>query len=147
MPGEVIQTDGSRLFRTRVNGSDEQYVNPLAEKDGMPGYAVQWMEVDGPLADESTGAGYRLLFGDLPMKRVDAGQPGVALDAGLRKQERAASAVAERVVRRDVAAQQAGGAAVAPSGSSHGRGCFQQSAGDAERLLSAFMKHALIAGQ
>ena len=80
MPGEVIQTDGSRLFRTRVNGSDEQYVNPLAEKDGMPGYAVQWMEVDGPLADASTGAGYRLLFGELPMKRVDAGQPGVALD-------------------------------------------------------------------
>ena len=80
MPGEVIQTDGSRLFRTRVNGSDEQYVNPLAQKDGMPGYAVQWMEVEGPLADESVGAGYRLLFGALPMKRVDAGQPGVALD-------------------------------------------------------------------
>ena len=59
---------------------DEQYVNPLAQDDGMPGYAVQWMEVEGPLYDESTGAGYRLLFGDLPMRRVDAGQPGVALE-------------------------------------------------------------------
>jgi hypothetical protein len=80
MPGETIQTDGSRLFRTRVNGTDEQYVNPLATEDGMPGYAVQWLEVEGPLAEESASAGYRLLFGDLPMRRVERGQPGVALE-------------------------------------------------------------------
>lgn len=78
--GEVIQTDGMRLFRTRVNGTDEQYVNPLAQKDGMPGYAVQWMEVEGPLYDAATGAGYRELFGDLPLKRLDAGQNGVLVD-------------------------------------------------------------------
>ena len=78
--GEVIQTDGSRLFRTRVNGTDEQYVNPLAQPDGMPGYAVQWMEVEGPLADESTGAGYRLLFGDLPLRRLEPGARGVMLE-------------------------------------------------------------------
>jgi len=47
--GEVIRTDGLRLFRTRVNGSDEQYINPLARPDGMPGYAIQWMEAEGPL--------------------------------------------------------------------------------------------------
>jgi hypothetical protein len=81
--GEVIQTDGMRLFRTRVNGTDEQYVNPLAQKDGMPGYAVQWMEVEGPLYDESTGSGYRLLFGDLPLKRLDARQAGVMLEVGI----------------------------------------------------------------
>jgi hypothetical protein len=77
---EVIQTDGTRLFRTRVNGTDEQYVNPLAKNDGMPGYAVQWIEVEGPLYDESTGAGYRMLFDDLPLKRVDAGQKGVMVE-------------------------------------------------------------------
>ncbi|MBI1177821.1 DUF1592 domain-containing protein [bacterium] len=77
---EVIRTDGMRLFRTRVNGSDEQYVNPLAQPDGMPGYAIQWMEVEGPLYDASQGAGYRLLFGDLPMKRLDKGESGVALE-------------------------------------------------------------------
>jgi hypothetical protein len=81
--GEVVQTDGLRLFRTRVNGTDEQYVNPLAEKDGMPGYAVQWLEVEGPLYDESTGSGYRLLFGDLPMKQVESGKNGVLLELGL----------------------------------------------------------------
>jgi hypothetical protein len=78
--GEIMQTDGSRLFRTRVNGTDEQYVNPLAQPDGMPGYAVQWMEVEGPLADEATGAGYRLLFEDLPLRRLEPGAGGVLLE-------------------------------------------------------------------
>jgi hypothetical protein len=78
--GEVVQTDGSRLFRTRVNGTDEQYVNPLAEPDGMPGYALQWMEVEGPLQDRTTGAGYRLLFDNLPMQRLPAGAHGVMLE-------------------------------------------------------------------
>jgi hypothetical protein len=69
-----------RLFRTRVNGSDEQYVNPLAQPDGIPGYAIQWMEVEGPFYRKSDNDGYRRIFGDLPMKRLGEGEPGVALD-------------------------------------------------------------------
>jgi hypothetical protein len=70
-----------RLFRTRVNGSDEQYVNPLATQEGMPGYAVQWLEVTGPLQDAQATRGYRLLFGELPMRRLEPGQKGgVPLD-------------------------------------------------------------------
>ena len=49
--GEGIRSDAMRLFRTRVNGTDEQYINPLATQEGMPGYAVQWLEVTGPLQD------------------------------------------------------------------------------------------------
>ena len=78
--GEQIRTDGMRLFRTRVNGSDEQYVNPLAQPDGMPGYAVQWMEVQGPFSDGSQGEGYRRLFGDLPLQRVAEGKEGAAIE-------------------------------------------------------------------
>jgi hypothetical protein len=74
--GEGIRTDAMRLFRTRVNGSDEQYVNPLATREGMPGYAVQWLEVTGPLADAHTISGYELLFGDLPMRRLAEGEKG-----------------------------------------------------------------------
>lgn len=74
--GEGIRTDGMRLFRTRVNGSDEQYVNPLATKEGMPGYAVQWLEVTGPLEDPRDTRGYALLFGDLPMRRLAPGEKG-----------------------------------------------------------------------
>jgi Protein of unknown function (DUF1587) len=47
LANEVVRTDGSRLFRARVNGTDEQYVNPLATEAGMPGYAVQWIEIEG----------------------------------------------------------------------------------------------------
>jgi hypothetical protein len=74
--GESIRSDAMRLFRTRVNGTDEQYVNPLATREGMPGYAVQWLEVTGPLEDPHTANGYKLLFGDLPMRRVGAGEKG-----------------------------------------------------------------------
>lgn len=77
--GEVVRTDGSRLFRTRVNGTGEQYVNPLATDHGMPGYAIQWMEVEGPLSGEREDAGYELLFRDLPMVKVASGA-GVRLD-------------------------------------------------------------------
>jgi hypothetical protein len=93
-PGEVLQTDGMRLFRTRVNGSEEEYINPLAEKDGMPGIAFQWLEVEGPLPDAAAAAGYSLMFGDLPLRRsVEGGTGGVEVqivappaagDAGVR---------------------------------------------------------------
>ena len=78
--GEVVRTDGSRLFRTRVNGTDEQYVNPLATEDGMPGYAVQWIEVEGPFDDDpAVGAGYERLFGDLPLVPSEPSRAGVSL--------------------------------------------------------------------
>jgi hypothetical protein len=77
--GEVVSTDGSRLFRARVNGTGEQYVNPRATEHGMPGYAIQWMEVEGPLPDDRYDAGYKLLFGDLPLKSAAAGAPGISL--------------------------------------------------------------------
>jgi hypothetical protein len=83
LPGEVVRTDGSRLFRTRVNGTDEQYVNPLATEDGMPGYAVQWIEVEGPFFDEPDGgAGYRLLFDALPLVPSKDARTGVPLEVG-----------------------------------------------------------------
>lgn len=72
---EVIQTDGMRLFRTRVNGTDEQYVNPLATQSGMPGYAIQWMEAEGPLDDPEVTSGYRLLFDDLKLTKIESGSP------------------------------------------------------------------------
>jgi hypothetical protein len=78
--GESVRTDATRFFRTRVAGTDEQYVNPLATVEGMPGYAVQWLEVEGPFPDDTISSGYKLLFGDLPMKRVEAGKPGVPLE-------------------------------------------------------------------
>ena len=83
LTNEVLRTDGSRLFRTRVNGTDEQYVNPLATEDGMPGYAVQWIEIEGPFFDDPVGgAGYRLLFDQLPLKPSEQARLSVPLEIG-----------------------------------------------------------------
>jgi mono/diheme cytochrome c family protein len=136
---EVVQTDGLRLFRTRVNGTDEQYVNPLAQSDGMPGYAVQLMEVEGPLYDDSTGAGYRLLFGEIPMRRLEAGQKGAMLEVSAPPPQGRGGF---------------GGPGPRVGGGRGGRGGFARTrevpvevvsndpAQDAERLLRGFMKRA-----
>ena len=62
LAGETIQPDAVRLFRSRPSN----WHNPLAEKDGMPGVAFNWMEVDGPIMDEWPSPGHKLLF-DLAM--------------------------------------------------------------------------------
>ena len=77
---DTIVTDSSRLFRSRPTGFKGGYTNPLAQRDGMPAVAFRWMEVEGPLYDESSTAGYRLMFGDLPMKKVESGLAGVAVE-------------------------------------------------------------------
>lgn len=60
LKGETIRPDASRLFRSRP----PNWHNPLAEKDGSPGVAYRWLEVEGPLAESWPPAGRRLLLGD-----------------------------------------------------------------------------------
>ncbi len=78
---DSLVTDASRFYRSRPTGYQGGFTNPLAQPDGAPAVAFRWMEVEGPLDDPATTAGYRLLFGDLPMQRVEASQPGVAIEA------------------------------------------------------------------
>jgi hypothetical protein len=78
---DSLVTDAARFYRSRPTGYQGGFTNPLAQPDGAPAVAFRWMEVEGPLDDAATTAGYRLLFGDLPMQRVEAGQPGVAIEA------------------------------------------------------------------
>ncbi len=61
--GESIQTDAVRLFRSRPSN----WHNPLAEADGMPGVAYNYMEAEGPIYDNWPTRGAQLLFGDLPL--------------------------------------------------------------------------------
>jgi len=80
--GQGIIMDAVRFFRSRPGFTAiDHYTNKLAQRDGMPGVAFRWMDVEGPLYDESTTVGYRLLFGDLPLKKVAQGQPGVQIQA------------------------------------------------------------------
>jgi hypothetical protein len=64
LTGETIRPDAARLFRSRP----PNWHNPLAERDGQPGVAFRWLEVEGPLHDAWPPAGHQLLFGNLPLK-------------------------------------------------------------------------------
>src|SRR3954463_11031837 len=72
LAGETIWPDAARLFRSRP----PNWINPLAERDGAPGVAFAWMEVEGPIYDQNTTKARELLFGDLPInKREVAFEP------------------------------------------------------------------------
>lgn len=64
LKGESIRPDAARLFRSRPPA----WHNPLAEKDGQPGVAFKWLEVEGPLYDQWPTPAQKLLFGDLPLE-------------------------------------------------------------------------------
>ncbi len=87
LAGETIQPDAVRLFRSRP----PNWHNPLAEKDGMPGVAFNWMEVEGPMTTEWPPVGHRLLFDDLPLQVPQAGaaaQSIVATDTPMKDARR-----------------------------------------------------------
>jgi hypothetical protein len=70
LQNEALVTDAARFFRDRPGSAG----NPLAQRDGQPAVAFRWMEVEGPVYDESTTAGYRMLFGDLPLRKNASGE-------------------------------------------------------------------------
>lgn len=65
LAGETIWPDAARLFRSRP----PSWINPLAERDGCPGVAFAWMEVEGPIYDDNAAKSRQLLFGDLPIAK------------------------------------------------------------------------------
>ncbi|MGH7959394.1 MAG: DUF1592 domain-containing protein, partial [Opitutaceae bacterium] len=92
---ESIITDASRFYRTRPTGREPfEFIatNPHAQYDGAPAVAFRWMEVEGPLPDESTGAGYRLLFGDLPLKKIERDVAAAEAKDGSKGRHRRAAA-------------------------------------------------------
>ena len=101
LANEYIVTDASRFFRSRPGGPIP-FRNPLAQTDGQPGVAFRWMEVEGPLHDESTTAGYRLLVRESSREsRERQGMPRFSRVADLRRPSRSLRrpADAERLLR------------------------------------------------
>ena len=88
LANETLVPDASRFYRSRPNN----FRNPLMTPEGAPSVAFRWMEVEGPLYDDSTIAGYRLLFGDLPVK-VANDTAGIAIPYVSREDRRAASGI------------------------------------------------------
>lgn len=73
LKGESIQVDAVRLFRSRP----PRWRNPLAEADGVPGVAFNWMEVEGPVFDH--GSNEPDLFGS--WSRLDSDSDSDRADA------------------------------------------------------------------
>jgi hypothetical protein len=62
--GEKIRPDAGRLVRTRPGWKG----NPNATTNGVPGFAMNWLEIEGPLHEEWPPACYKRVFGDLPFE-------------------------------------------------------------------------------
>lgn len=67
--GEKIRPDAGRLVRTRPGWKG----NPNATKEGVPGFALNWLEVEGPLSDVWPPASYQAIFDNLTFE-VDEGK-------------------------------------------------------------------------
>ena len=135
----VIQTDAMRLFRTRVNGTDEQYVNPLATNDGMPGYAVQWMEVEGPLDDAARRAAIRCCSATC---RCGGSAPAKKAACCWKSWRRAVRPVGGAPAGGALAAVGRADSSAAPSGDVAVEVVSENPQQDAERLLRSFMQRA-----
>jgi uncharacterized protein DUF1592/uncharacterized protein DUF1588/uncharacterized protein DUF1587/uncharacterized protein DUF1585/uncharacterized protein DUF1595/cytochrome c len=95
---ETIRPDAARLFRSRP----PNWRNPLAQKDGQPGVAFRWLEVEGPICDEWPGKGHRLMFGDLPIKKNARGEVEIISQNPRADAERLLSGFLQRAYRRPV---------------------------------------------
>lgn len=62
--GEGIRPDAARLVRTRPGWKG----NPNATAEGVPGFAMNWLEVEGPLHQQWPPASYAAVFADLPFE-------------------------------------------------------------------------------
>ncbi len=99
LAGETIRPDAARLFRSRPPA----WQNPLAEKDGCPGVAFGWMEVEGPIQEQWPPAGHQLMFADLPLKKSASGGVEVVSANASKDAERLLKPFMEHAYRRPVA--------------------------------------------
>ncbi len=107
LAGEIIRPDAARLFRSRP-GAD-RWRNPLAEKDGQPGVAFAWMEVEGPIYDQWPSASHRVLFGDLALRKPAKADAAVEVVSNnpRRDARRLLRSFVERAYRRPVQDEEA----------------------------------------
>ncbi len=68
---DAIRPDAGRLLRTRSGWRG----NPNATPEGVPGFAMNWLELEGPLNEEWPPKSYQALFGDLPFKVHETDEP------------------------------------------------------------------------
>ncbi len=98
LKGESIMPDAARFFRSRP----PSWHNPLAQKDGQPGVAFQWLEVEGTILDSWPGRGQQLMFGDLPVKAAGRGRVEVVSQNPDTDAPRLIRGFMQRAIRRPI---------------------------------------------
>ncbi len=98
LKGETIMPDAVRFIRSRPPA----WHSPLAQKDGQPGVAFQWLEVEGPIYDSWPTRGQHLLFGNLPLKDMGKGQIEAVTDSPDADAARLLHGFAQRAFRRPI---------------------------------------------
>ena len=63
---EIIRPDATRLIRTRPGWSG----NANATLKGVPGFALNWLEIEGPLQNEWPPASFKAIAGQMPFELV-----------------------------------------------------------------------------
>jgi hypothetical protein len=110
LKGETIMPDAARLFRSRPPNPDSPgaknvrtaWHSPLATKQGQPGVAFQWLEVEGPILEAWPTQGHRLMFGDLPVKAGADGKVDVVPNHPKNDAARLVRGFMKRAIRRPV---------------------------------------------
>ncbi len=92
--GEGIRPDAARLVRTRPGWSG----NPNATPEGVPGFAMNWLEVEGPLHETWPPQSYQAIFAELPFEVSDDGQVKVISEQPQQDAQRLLIALYERAV-------------------------------------------------
>lgn len=99
---ETIRPDASRLVRTRPGWAG----NPNATREGVPGLALSWLEIEGPLNEEWPPASYRALFDDLPFRPAGPGAVEVVSRNPEADARRLLARLLKRAYRRPAAAEE-----------------------------------------
>ena len=101
--GEGIRPDAARLVRTRPGWSG----NPNATPEGVPGFAMNWLEVEGPLHPTWPPPSYQAIFAELPFEIDDAGAVKVLSAQPQHDAERLLRSLYERAIGNRIHDQEA----------------------------------------
>lgn len=95
--GEAIRPDATRLVRTRPGWKG----NPNATKEGVPGLAFNWLEVEGPLHESWPPLPYKAVFADMPFEIKEGSDVKVLTDRPIVDARRLLKRFAARVLEVD----------------------------------------------
>lgn len=106
LEGETIRPDASRFIRSRPPRANRkrphgsEFHNPLGQRDGQPGVSFRWLEVEGPIVEAGATPGRKLLFSDLPVKKLGRDRVEVITKDPKADAARLVAAFVQRTYRR-----------------------------------------------